>query len=184
MAEATRRAALGAAVAVGAVPARATPATVFDFALPSLDGGTLDLGAFRGRPLLVVNTASFCGFTPQYAALQRVHDRYAAQGFSVVGVPSNDFMQESRDAAAIKQFCEGNFGITFPMTMPQSVRGSRAAPLFAFLAAQAGGAPRWNFYKYLVGRDGRSVRSFGTMVEPGAREVVQAIEAALAVPAA
>jgi len=184
MAETTRRAALGAAAAVSAAPARATPATVFDFALPALEGGTLDLGAFRGRPLLVVNTASFCGFTPQYAALQRVHERYEPRGFAVIGVPSNDFMQESRDAAAIKQFCDGNFGITFPMTMPQAVRGSRATPLFAFLAAQAGGAPRWNFYKYLVARDGRSTRMFGSMTEPGGREMLQAIEAALAAPAA
>jgi len=184
MAETTRRAALGAAAAIGARPARAAPDTVFDFALPALEGGTLDLGAFRGRPLLVVNTASFCGFTPQYAALQRLHDRYAAQGFAVIGVPSNDFMQESRDAAAIKKFCDGNFGITFPMTTPQSVRGGSAAPLFVFLAAQAGGAPRWNFHKYLVARDGRTVRRFGTMVEPGAREVVQAIETALAAPVA
>lgn len=184
MAEAARRAALGALAAMGFVPVGAAPASVFDFALPALEGGTLDLGAFRGRPLLVVNTASFCGFTPQYAALQRLHDRYAAQGFAVIGVPSNDFQQESRDAAAIKKFCEGNFGITFPMTMPQHVRGAPAAPLFAFLAAQGGGPPRWNFHKYLVARDGRTVRAFPTSVEPDAREVLRAIEAALAAPVA
>jgi glutathione peroxidase len=133
--------------------------------------------------VLVVNTASFCGYTPQYAGLQRLHERYSGQGLVVLGVPSQDFNQESGDARAIKQFCEANYGIDFPMTALAHVRGSRAVPLFTFLAERGGGPPRWNFHKYLVARDGRTVRGFSTQTGPEARELVQAIEAALAAPA-
>jgi glutathione peroxidase len=179
MAEITRRGALavGAALASGAARAGGT---VFDFRLDALEGGPLDLRQFRGRPLLVVNTASFCGYTPQYAGLQRLHARFAPRGLVVLGVPSNDFNQESGDAAQIKQFCEATFGVEFPMAMPTHVRGAAAHPLFAWLAAQGGGPPRWNFHKYLIGRDGMRVQGFATRVEPDAPELLRAIEATLA----
>jgi glutathione peroxidase len=160
--------------------AGAAAPTAFDFRMEAIEGGPLDLGAFRGRPMLVVNTASFCGYTPQYTGLQRLQDRFGGQGLVVLGVPSNDFNQESADAATIKQFCEANFSVTFPMTMPAKVRGAQAVPLFVFLAAQGGGPPRWNFHKYLVARDGRTVRGFPTATAPEAPVLVQAIEAALA----
>jgi glutathione peroxidase len=163
MADLARRGVLllaGGAVMAG--EAGATGRTAFDFRMEAIEGGPLDLGGFRGRPMLVVNTASFCGYTPQYAGLQLLHDRFGGQGLVVLGVPSNDFNQESADAATIRQFCETNFNVTFPMTMPASVRGPQAVPLFGFLAAQAGGPPRWNFHKYLVARDGRTVRGFPT----------------------
>lgn len=183
MADATRRAILGAVAALPAMSAAAAPpANAFGFVLESLDGGPLDLGQFRGRAMLVVNTASFCGYTPQYRALEALHRRYAAQGLVVLGVPSNDFNQESADAGAIRQFCEANYDVTFPMAMPGVVRGANAIPLFAFLAARGGGAPRWNFHKYLVARDGVTVTGFATRVAPDAPEMVRAIEAALAVP--
>lgn len=180
MVKATRRTVLAGLGALIAGPALTATGSVFDLTLPAIEGGPLDLGGFRGRPLLVVNTASFCAYTPQYAALQRLHERYAARGLVLLGVPSNDFQQESKDAGTIKAFCDGNFGITFPMTTPQHVRGAQATPLFAFLAEQGGGPPRWNFHKYLVARDGRGVRGFATAVEPEAAVMVRAIEVALA----
>jgi glutathione peroxidase len=178
MAELGRRAALALA-GVGLMAAAPAP-TAFDFRMDSIDGGPLDLGGFRGRPMLVVNTASFCGFTPQYAGLQKLHDRFAGRGLVVLGVPSNDFNQESGDARAIKHFCEANYAVTFPMTVPAHVRGAGAAPLFAFLAAKGGGPPRWNFHKYLVSRDGRRVQGFPTSTEPDAPALLRAVEAALA----
>ncbi len=170
-----RRLLLASPLLMAAAPAP----TVFDFTLEALEGGTLDLAAFRGRALMVVNTASFCGFTPQYAALQRLHDRFEARGFAVLGVPSNDFRQESTDNARIRQFCDTMFGITFPMAALTRVRGEGAHPLFAWLARSAGGPPRWNFHKFLVARDGRSVRAFPTATEPEAPVLVRALEAAL-----
>ncbi|WP_437162449.1 glutathione peroxidase [Falsiroseomonas sp. E2-1-a20] len=160
--------------------AAAPGGTAFDFRLESLEGGPLALSDFRGRALLVVNTASFCGFTPQYEALQRLHDRFEPQGLTVLGVPSNDFRQESTDEARIREFCETVYGITFPMAGLTSVRGPRAHPLFAWLAARAGGPPRWNFHKFLVTRDGIAVRSFTTGTAPDSPTLVGAVEAALA----
>jgi glutathione peroxidase len=175
MADVPRRALLAAPLLMAAGPAP----TAFDFTLDALEGGSLNLAEYRGRPLLVVNTASFCGFTPQYAGLQRLHDRYSARGFAVIGVPSNDFNQESRDSRAIRDFCDSMYGITFPMAALTTVRGPQAHPLFAWLAARAGGPPRWNFHKYLVGRDGRSARAFPTATEPDSPGLLRAVEAAL-----
>jgi glutathione peroxidase len=176
MGDVLRRAMLAAPLLMAAAPAQ----TAWDFTLDALEGGPLPLAAFRGKALLVVNTASFCGYTPQYAALQRLHDRFEARGFAVLGVPSNDFNQESTDAARIRQFCDTMYGITFPMAALTRVRGPDAHPFFAWLAARAGGPPRWNFHKYLVARDGVGVRSFATAVEPDAITLVRAVEAALA----
>ncbi|MGG5808141.1 glutathione peroxidase [Falsiroseomonas sp. CW058] len=181
MADIARRAVLAASLAAAAAPAMASgPArTAFDFTLDALEGGSLPLAEHRGRALLVVNTASFCGFTPQYAALQRLHDRFAPRGFAVIGVPSNDFRQESTEAARIRDFCDTMYGITFPMAGLTRVSGQGAHPFFAWLAARAGGPPRWNFHKYLVARDGRSVRAFPTATEPDSTPMTRAVEAAL-----
>jgi glutathione peroxidase len=178
MADASRRAILAAPLLMAASPATTD---AWSFRIPSLEGGEHDLAVWRGRVLLVVNTASFCGYTPQYAALQRLHDRFEARGLTVLGVPSNDFNQESADNRQIREFCDAQFGIEFPMAALAHVRGRQAIPLFRWLAAQGGGEPRWNFHKYLVARDGRTVRGFATGVEPGSTEMVQAIEASLAV---
>lgn len=176
----TRRALLGRAMLAAPLLMAAAPGPdVNGFRLPSLEGGELDFATWRGRVLLVVNTASFCGYTPQYAALQRLHDRFEARGLTVVGVPSNDFNQESADNQRIREFCDAQFGIEFPMAALSHVRGPQAVPLFRWLAAQGGGEPRWNFHKYLVARDGRSVRGFVTGVEPESATLVQAIEGAL-----
>ena len=175
MADASRRAILAAPLLMAAAPG----SDVYGFRLPSLEGGELDLAAWRGRVLLVVNTASFCGYTPQYAALQRLHDRFQARGLTVLGVPSNDFNQESADNRQIREFCDAQFGIEFPMAALSHVRGPQAIPLFRWLAARGGGEPRWNFHKYIVGRDGRTVRGFATGVEPESTEMVQKIEMTL-----
>ncbi len=153
--------------------------SVFDFTLTRLEGGPMPFAEFRGQALLVVNTASFCGFTPQYAGLQTLHDRFRARGFSVVGVPSNDFNQESTNAAAIRQFCDTQYGIDFPLAALSPVRGPQAIPLFRFLAEAGGGAPRWNFHKYLVTRDGQRVIGFATGVEPNQPALRRAVEAAV-----
>jgi glutathione peroxidase len=182
MVDLLRRAGLLAAAMMGPASRQgfaATGATAFDFAFEALEGGPLPLAAWRGRVLLVVNTASFCGFTPQYAALQRLHDRYEAQGLTVLGVPSNDFNQESTDARRVREFCDTMFGITFPLTALNHVRGASAHPFFAWAAREAGPV-QWNFHKYLVARDGRRITGFATRVAPDAPPLTRAIEAALA----
>ncbi|MFC7473845.1 glutathione peroxidase [Dankookia sp. GCM10030260] len=169
---------LGGALMVG--DAAAASASLYDFRMEAIEGGPLELAAYRGKPVLVVNTASFCGYTPQYAGLQALHEKYGPRGLVVLGVPSQDFNQESSDNKKIKDFCDANYNVEFPMTTVSRVRGAHAAPLFAFLAERGGGPPQWNFHKYLVGRDGRTVRGFSTQTGPESRALVQAIEAALA----
>lgn len=155
----------------------------FGFTLTRLEGGALPLAEFRGRALLVVNTASMCGFTPQYEGLQRLADRFEAQGLTVLGVPSNDFNQEHTDARRVREFCDTMFGITFPMAGLTRVRGAGADPFFAWLAARGGGAPAWNFHKYLVGRDGQRVQGFASRVAPESPVLLGAVQAALALRA-
>ena len=173
---------LGGALMAG--DALAASASLYDFRMEAIEGGPLALSDYRGKVVLVVNTASFCGYTPQYAGLQALHEKYGPRGLVVLGVPSQDFNQESSDNRKIKDFCEANYNVEFPMTTVSRVRGAQAAPLYAFLAERGGGPPRWNFHKYLVARDGRTVRGFATQTGPDSRELVRAIEAALAAPAA
>ena len=162
---------------VAALPAQAAGLT--GYTLARLEGGPLPLSEFAGRAVLVVNTASFCGYTPQYTGLQRLHDRFEARGLTVLGVPSNDFQQESSSNQSIREFCDGMFGITFPMAALSHVRGPQALPLYQWLAREAGGPPRWNFHKYLVARDGLRIRAFSTQTEPDSREMLRAVEAVL-----
>ena len=178
MLEAPRRALL----ALPLMAAAPSP-SAWDFRLPALEGGEHDLAAWRGRVLLVVNTASFCGFTGQYAALQRLHEAHERAGLVVLGVPSNDFNQESQDARKIKEFCDAQFGITFPMAALSRVRGPEAHPFYRWAAARAGGEPRWNFHKYLIARDGRQVQGFPARVEPESETMRRALQTALAAQA-
>ncbi|MFO0663950.1 MAG: glutathione peroxidase [Polyangiaceae bacterium] len=139
---------------------------LYDVPLVRIDGSQTTLGAYRGKVLLVVNTASKCGYTPQYRDLERLHRTYEARGFSVLGFPSNDFgAQEPGQNSEIATFCQKNFGVTFPLFEKNAVTGANAQPLFVRLAA-AHGAPEWNFTKYLVGRGGRAVASFPSNVTP------------------
>jgi glutathione peroxidase len=168
---------------VSAGPAAAGSGSAFDFSFSGIDGRPMNLADWRGKVLLVVNTASFCGFTRQYAGLQQLWSKYESQGLVVVGVPSNDFGgQEPKAEGEIKKFCEGAFGITFPLTSKQVVTGDSAHPFYKWATASAGpdGAPGWNFHKYLIGRDGRLISSISTRATPDSADVTGAIEKALA----
>ena len=140
---------------------------------------------FEGKVLLVVNTASKCGFTPQYEALEALQAKYADQGFAVVGFPSNDFMnQEPGSEQQIQEFCTLTYGVKFPMFEKVHVKGDEATPIYVQLAAQAGGQyPTWNFYKYVVDREGKVVQSFPSKVKPDAPELTGLIERLIAAPA-
>ncbi|MHA7283071.1 glutathione peroxidase [Arthrobacter sp. TMS2-4] len=153
------------------------------------DGTRKSFGDFRGHPVLVVNVASKCGFTPQYAGLEALYGRYAADGLVVLGMPCNQFMgQEPGDDGEIAEFCSRTFGVTFPLMAKGDVRGRDQHPLYAqlttFRTGPLPGLVKWNFEKFLVGRDGAILARFAPTVEPDAPEVIAAIEDALARPAA
>jgi len=136
-----------------------------------------NLCQFRGKVLLVVNTASYCGFTPQYEGLEKLYADYSARGFTVLGFPSGDFgNQEKADNKAIAEFCFNTYGVKFPMFAKSSVVGQTANPLFAELAKATGQPPKWNFHKYLIDRDGRVVAAFPSTVTPLDRRVTDRIE--------
>ncbi|MGH2891006.1 MAG: glutathione peroxidase [Solirubrobacteraceae bacterium] len=153
---------------------------LYEHRVTLLDGGELDLASLRGNPTLIVNTASKCGFTPQYEGLQGLYDRYSDRGLQVLGSPSADFAGQELDTAQeIGEFCRRNYGVSFPLTERTSVRAD-PSPLWRDLARQPGsGPPGWNFTKYLVGADGRLIERFATKVNPEDQRVVSAIEAAL-----
>jgi glutathione peroxidase len=134
--------------------------------------------SFAGHPLLIINTASHCGFTGQFAGLEELHQQYRDAGLKVVGFPSNDFRQEASDEAATADVCFVNYGVTFDMFSPIHVRGSEAHPIFRELARQSQ-APRWNFYKYLVNTEGEVVDVFSSIVSPDSRRLRAAIESLL-----
>ena len=150
------------------------------FGFPSIEGGRLEFSALKGRVLLVVNTASFCGYTYQYDALEKLHAARQAEGLTVVGVPSQDFNQESADNATVKNFCETRFGIDFPLAAVSHVKGGQAAPFFAWVKQGRGWEPAWNFNKVLIGRDGRIAGTFGSGDEPDGPAISKAIATALA----
>ena len=153
-------------------------AKAHDFSVKAIEGHQIDLADYAGKAVLIVNTASRCGFTRQYDGLQRVWERYRDRGLVVLAAPSNDFRQELADAQAVKSFCEASFGLDFPMTDILHVRGPQADPLFAWLGEQAG-APAWNFHKYLIGADGAVIAAYPSATEPDSARLIAAIEAAL-----
>ncbi|HWE33250.1 MAG TPA: glutathione peroxidase [Solirubrobacteraceae bacterium] len=157
------------------------PTDLYTHKVKLLDGGELDLESRRGHPTLIVNTASKCGFTPHYAGLQALYDRYRDRGLQVLGSPSADFAgQEFDDASEIASFCETNYGVRFPLTERTSVRAD-PSPLWRDLAQQPNsGPPVWNFTKYLVGSDGKLIARWATNVKPEDPKIVAAIDAALA----
>lgn len=154
--------------------------TFHDLSTPRLEGEVEALSTYKGCVALVVNVASECGYTPQYASLQSLHDEFRNRGFSVLGFPCNQFgAQEPGEADQIQGFCQRNFGVTFPMFQKVEVKGPGQSPIYAFLAAEHG-EPQWNFHKYLVGKDGQVLAAFKSGVEPDSVAVRSAIEAALA----
>jgi glutathione peroxidase len=158
----------------------AMPNTVYDLKLAALDGSQFDLSNLRGKVTLVVNVASACGYTPQYAGMQRLHAELAAKGFTVLGVPSNDFGgQEPGSAQQIQEFCSSKFQVTFPMLAKQQVKaGAGQSELFALLGKQ-GQLPNWNFCKYLIGKDGSVLGFYPSRVAPDDAGLRKAIEQAL-----
>ena len=151
----------------------------YQFEFMSIDGEKLPLDAWRGRPVLVVNTASFCGYTPQYSDLEALWRRYRDRGLVVLGVPSNDFgRQEPGSATEIKEFCATNYSVDFPMAEKCHVIGGRAHPFYQWIAASLGegAAPRWNFHKYLVGPDGQLTGAWPAQVVPSDSRITGEIE--------
>ena len=154
----------------------------YDFVFEAIDGEKLPLKAFRGKVILVVNTASRCGFTKQYKALQSLWSKYRNQGLIVLGIPSNDFgRQEPGDDSEIKTFCEVNFNVDFPMTSKVNVKGESAHPFYKWAREEMGSIaiPRWNFHKYLIAADGRLIDWFASTTDPESKRLVSAIEALL-----
>lgn len=154
---------------------------VLDHEEKRLLGGKENLcEAYGGKVVLVVNTASHCGYTPQYEGLEKLYKDYKDKGLVVLGFPSNDFMQEWGSEETVQKFCQANYGVSFPMYGKTAVRGSDANPLFKSLKDASGDAPSWNFNKYLVGRDGKVIH-YASTVTPDSAELLKAIDAALAV---
>jgi glutathione peroxidase len=153
--------------------------TAHAFSFKSLEGKPLNLSEFAGKPMVIVNTASKCGFTPQYQGLEILWRAKRDKGLVVLGVPSNDFgKQEPGTAAEIKNFCEVRYGVDFPLTEKVPVTGPEAHPLFKWIAAKRGflARPHWNFYKYLIDRDGKLVDWFSSITAPGSARFTQAVD--------
>ena len=154
--------------------------SLYDLSTKRLDGRPQELADFKGKVALVVNTASECGFTPQYDGLEALYETYKDRGLVVLGFPSNDFGgQEPGTTEQIATFCSTRFHVKFPLFEKVKTKGDGQSPVFKFLAAAAG-EPRWNFHKYLVGKDGQVIKAFPSKVEPTSAELRQAIDDALA----
>jgi glutathione peroxidase len=174
---------LSALALVGVVSSFAA-GSVHDIKINTLEGKPSSLGEFKGKVVLLVNVASKCGLTPQYKALQQLQDKYQAKGFTVVGVPSNDFAgQEPGSSEEILKFCKENYDVTFPLMEKVKVKGEGQHPLYTRLTGKDSEFPgdvKWNFGKFLIGRDGKVLKRFEPQTKPDAEEVTKAIETALA----
>ena len=159
--------------------------SIYDFTMKSIDGQPVSLGSYSGKVVLLVNVASKCGFTPQYAGLEAVYEKYKDKGLVIVGIPANNFMsQEPGTNEEIKKFCSNKYNVTFPMMAKISVKGDDQAPLYSFLTGQEtdpqyGGDIKWNFTKFLFDRSGKPVARFEPNVTPDSPQVTAAIETAL-----
>lgn len=166
----------------GPAAAANCPATL-NFRFPRLqDEAEQNLCQYAGKVVLVVNTASYCGFTPQYEGLEALYAKYRERGLVVLGFPSNDFSQEPGSEKEIADFCFNTYGVKFPMLAKTHVRGDQVNPMYARLAKESGTAPKWNFHKYLIDRDGRVVASYQSSVKPSDQRLVSRIEQLLAAP--
>ena len=154
--------------------------SVHEFTLNSIDGKPAPLSAYQGKVVLIVNVASRCGFTPQYAGLEALYEKYKDRGFTILGFPANNFgAQEPGTNEEIKTFCISKYNVTFPMYSKISVKGDDKAPLYQFLTAATGSEIQWNFTKFLVDKDGKVVARFEPKVTPESPDVAEAIEKAL-----
>ena len=179
----SRRYALAATASLAATAtaalAAAPPGPAWQFDMTSIEEGPLHFADFRDKVMLVVNTASFCGFTPQYRTLEALHRDLGPRGFTVLGIPSQDFGQEKDSNGEVKAFCELTYGVDFPMSGISHVRGAEAAPFYKWVKAQTAWEPHWNFFKVLIGRDGAIAGTYGSDDEPDRGRLRAAIEAAI-----
>ena len=152
-----------------------------DFTIESISGETINFSDYKSKVVLLVNTASKCGFTPQYSGLQKIYERYKDDGLVVLGVPTNDFNQEFSKDSDVKEFCEIRFGVEFPMSSIQPIRGENAHPVYKWIKSNVSviGQPRWNFHKYLIGKDGKIINWFSSMTSPTSEGLINQIETAL-----
>ena len=153
-----------------------TMSNASQFVFKSADGGVINLEDFRGKPVLVVNTASRCGFTGQLETLQKLSDTYREEGLTVLAVPSNDFNQELATIEAVKEFCSVNYNLTLPMTEITSVRGKNAHPFFKWVKETTGFSPKWNFNKILIGPSGEVLKTFGSLTKPTSGAITREVE--------
>jgi len=152
-----------------------------DFSIESISGEDIVLADYKDKVVLLVNTASQCGFTPQYAGLQKIYDRYKDDGFVVLGVPSDDFNQELSNDEDVKKFCEIRYGVNFPLTSIQKIKGDSAHPLYKWISGNTSviGQPRWNFHKYLISKEGQILNWFSSMTSPTSEGLLKQVEQAL-----
>jgi glutathione peroxidase len=154
--------------------------SIYDFTMKNIDGQETQLASYKGKVVLIVNVASQCGFTPQYTGLESLYEKYKDRGLVLVGVPANNFgQQEPGTDAEIKQFCSRKYNVTFPMLSKVSVKGPDITPLYQYLTSAEGGDVKWNFTKFLIGKDGKVIGRFEPKVTPDAPELTAAIEKAL-----
>lgn len=153
---------------------------VYDFSFQKIDGsGEIKLSSYKGKVIMVVNTASLCGFTKQYADLEKLYQQYKNKGFEIIAVPSNDFgKQEPGSSEEIQNFCEVNFDISFPIAEKVDVKGEKSHPFFVWTRENLGGlsGPKWNFYKYIIGKDGEILGWFSSMASPASKKIIKLIE--------
>ena len=152
-----------------------------DFSIESISGENIKLADYKNKVVLLVNTASQCGFTPQYAGLQKIYDRYKDDGLVVLGVPSDDFNQELSSDDDVKKFCEIRYGVNFPLTSIQKIKGESAHPLYKWISGNTSviGQPRWNFHKYLISKEGKILNWFSSMTSPTSEGLLNQVEQAL-----
>lgn len=154
--------------------------SIYDFTMNNIDGQSTPLKSLQGKVVLLVNVASQCGYTPQYAGLESLYEKYKTRGFVIVGVPANNFgSQEPGTNEEIKTFCTRKYNVTFPMMSKVSVKGADIAPLYSYLTSTKGGDVKWNFTKFLIGKDGQVIDRFEPKVTPDSPELAAAIEKAL-----
>ena len=150
----------------------------YDFKINSISGDIIDLNDFKGKPVLVVNTASYCGFTKQYADMQKLWEKYRNKGLIVLGIPSNSFNQEKKVNSEVKKFCEVNFNINFPLTEITEVKGNKAHEIYKWAKKNYGksAVPKWNFYKILINKEGKIEDTFSSLTKPTSNKIVSKIE--------
>ena len=153
----------------------------FDFKINSITGDVIDLNDFRGKPVLIVNTASYCGFTKQYNDMQNLWDKYKDKGLIVIGIPSNSFNQEKTNNNDVKEFCEVNFNINFPLTEITEVKGDNAHEIYKWAKDNHGKAaiPKWNFYKILINNEGKIEDTYASLTNPTSKRITKKIESLL-----